>query len=115
MEFLNASGSNVGAASMVYFGADTDEWQYGCGTAIAPAAYTQIRVSANFHYTRNTAYYDGLQLYREEFSQAYTYDGEGNLTGYKSLIGQEVKYEYDSSGNVTKATDARGNESTIHL
>ena len=112
VEFLNASGSNVGAASMVYFGADTDEWQYGCGTAIAPAAYTQIRVSANFHYTRNTAYYDGLQLYREEFSQAYTYDGEGNLTGYKSLIGQEDKYEYDSSGNVTKATDARGNAST---
>ena len=112
VEFLNASGGSVGDPSMVYFRADTDDWQYACGTAIAPAAYAKIRLSANYHYSRNNAYFDGLQLYREEFSQAYTYDANGNLTGYKSLIGQEDKLVYDSGNNVTKSTDARGNATT---
>ena len=110
VEFLNGS-TNVNS-SLVYFNADTNDWQYACGSAVAAGTYTSIRISLNFHYTRNHCYYDGVQLYREEFSQAYSYDANGNLTGYKSLIGQQNSFEYNSTNDVTKSTDPRGNSTT---
>ena len=63
----------------------------------------------NFHRTANDCYYDGVQLYREEFSQAYEYDANGNLTNYTSLISQKNDFQYDSNNNLTSATDPRGN------
>ena len=111
VEFLN--GSTVVNSSLVYFNADTNDWQYACGSAVAAGTYTSIRLSLNFHYTRNDCYYDGVQLHREEFSQAYTYDDEGNLTGYTSLIGQENSFEYDDDTNdLISSTDPRGNTTT---
>ena len=108
IEFINSSGSLVNSVP-VYFGADTTDWQYACGSAVATGVYAKIRISLNFHYTRNDCYYDGAQLFREEFSQAYSYDTNGNLTGYKSLIGQQTSFEYDADDNIKKATDPNGN------
>ncbi len=93
----------------VYFSADTNEWQFACGSAVAKGDYDQIVISLNFHRTVNDCYYDGAQLYREEFSQAYEYDANGNLKNYTSLISQENDFQYDSNNNLTSAKDARGN------
>ena len=110
VEFLN--GSKTVNTATIYFNADTNDWQFACGSAVATGAYTSIRLNLNFHYTRNDCYYDGVQLYKEEFSQAYTYDSSGNLTGYTSLIGQQNTFTYNSSNDVTKSTDPRGNTTT---
>ncbi len=95
-----------------YFGADTTDWQFLSSNAIAAGTYTKIVFSVRFQYSRNTAYFDGLQLYREEFSQGYEYDTDGNLTGYTSLIAQQNDFQYDSNNNLTSATDARHNTTT---
>ena len=110
VEFLN--GSKTVNTATIYFNADTNDWQFACGSAVATGTYTSIRLNLNFHYTRNDCYYDGVQLYKEEFSQAYAYDSSGNLTGYTSLIGQQNTFTYNSSNDVTKSTDPRGNTTT---
>ena len=102
----------------LYFAADTTDWQFASACAVAGGAYTKIEIFVRFCQSRNAAYFDGIQLYREEFSQAYEYDnddaasnhiGTGNFTGYTSLIGQNTVFDYDSGNNLTSATDPRGN------
>lgn len=70
----------------------------------------EVRIVVCFDYSRNTARFDGLQLHREQFSQSYSYDDNGNVTGYASLIGQEPKLTYDNNDNVTSSTDPLGNK-----
>lgn len=111
VEFLSSSGS-VTASSTVEFSADTTEWQYACGVAVATHSYSSIRLKINATRCIGVTLTDGLQLYREEFSQAYTYDSKGNLTGYKSLIGQQNSFKYDSYDNIKSSTDPRGNTTT---
>ena len=111
VEFLSSSGS-VTTTSTVEFSADTTEWQYGCGVAVAAHRYSSIRIKVNATRCIGITLVDGLQLYREEFSQAYTYDSKGNLTGYKSLIGQQNSFEYDRNDNIKSSTDPRGNTTT---
>lgn len=67
------------------FAADTTDWQYTCASAVASLDYTEVRIVVCFDYSRNTARFDGLQLHREQFSQSYSYDDNGNVTGYASL------------------------------
>lgn len=44
-------------------------------------------------------YTDGLQLYRETFSQAYSYDENGNLVSSALPYRSGTKATYDSSNN----------------
>ncbi len=110
VKFYN--GSTLRNTETAYFGADTDEWQFASSCAVASGTYTEIRVYVRFCNARNTAYFDGIQLYREEFSQGYEYDANGNLKKYISLISQENDFQYDSDDNLTSAKDARGNTTT---
>ncbi len=110
VKFYN--GSTLRNTETAYFGADTDEWQFASSCAVASGTYTEIRVYVRFCNARNTAYFDGIQLYREEFSQGYEYDANGNLKKYTSLISQENDFQYDSDDNLTSAKDARGNTTT---
>lgn len=73
---------------------------------------TGLSIRLDYSYSCNTAYFDGLQLYRETFSQGYTYDANGNLDGYTSLLGQDNSFDYDSNNNLSSSTDALGNETT---
>lgn len=109
VEFLAANGA-VTASSTAVFAADTTEWQYASGVAVATHSYSSIRIKVNATRCIGTTLCDGLQLYRETFSQAYSYDARGNLTGYTTLIGQQNSFEYDNDDNVTSSTDPRGNE-----
>jgi RHS repeat-associated protein len=111
VQFITGNGASteiIHNESIAYFAVDTEDWQYACSNAVADSAYTKIRLTICFDYTRNEAYFDGLQLHREQFSQSYTYDANGNLTGYLSLIGQEPTLAYDDNNNVTSSTDPLG-------
>ena len=107
VQFYN--GSALVNQVNAYFAADTTDWQFTSSSAVAANPYTKVRLIVCFDYTRNTAHFDGLQLYREQFSQSYSYDANGNLKGCTSLIGQEPTLTYDSNNNVTSSKDARGN------
>ncbi|MCL2672581.1 MAG: hypothetical protein FWF10_11200 [Clostridiales bacterium] len=74
--FYTVSGTTKTLRNSVdaFFGADTEDWQYVCGVAIASGTYNTIEVALCANYSAGDTYFDGLQLYREEFSQGYKYD-----------------------------------------
>ena len=49
----------------------------------------------------NTVWFDGIQLYKEEFFTSYTYDEDGNIISTTDLQGKTTTYEYDANNNVT--------------
>ena len=106
----------------------TDVWQYAAGVMVAEKAFSGIKIQVLYDYGANTIYFDGIQLYKEEFGNSYTYDDDGNVISVKDLQGKttqyeytnnnltemtlptgaKLTYEYDSFHNVKKATTAEG-------
>jgi RHS repeat-associated protein len=75
-------------------------WQYLAGQAIADKDYTSITIIAEYSYNANTVFFDGLQLYKEEFGESYTYDEDtGNVTEVRDVLGQVTRYVYNSSND----------------
>ena len=78
---------------------------------VAEKAYSSIKLEVAYDYNVNTVYFDGIQLYKEEFGNSYTYDSKGNVTAVKDIQGETTKYEY-SSNNLTKEILPTGAELT---
>lgn len=51
-----------------------------------------------------------MQLFKEEFSQSYTYDDKGNVISVQGLDDQNSAFEYNGSNDLIRATDAKGNK-----
>ncbi len=78
---------------------------------VAEQAYTSVRVGLVYDYMVNNAYFDGIQLYREEFATIYTYDAKGNLVKTRDLNGAESEAQVNANDDVTKETAPDGGES----
>ena len=85
-------------------GADsTVNWQYVADRIVAKKPYTSITISLLYSYNANVAYFDGIQLFKEEFGHSYVYDSNGNVVSVTDLKKQTTTYEY-SNNNLTKMT-----------
>ncbi|WP_270563050.1 DNRLRE domain-containing protein [Clostridium beijerinckii] len=91
------------------FNEDTSEWQYLSDAAVAKNDYKKIWVDACYYKNANTAYFDGIQLYKDEFGSSYTYDSKGNIISTESLAKQNSKFEY-SDNDLVKHTDPKGSQ-----
>jgi len=90
---------------IAHFNPDTDSsqnWQYTAGRAVAKYDYSSIKLEILYDYNINTVYFDGIQLYKEEFGTSYTYDDKGNVISVVDLQKQRTDYEYDTDGDLTK-------------
>ena len=87
--------SSTGENEYLEFNPDVDNWQYAAKGIIAPYDYSYIVIEISYSYNANTAYFDGIQLYKEEFGNSYTYDDKGNVISVKDLQGQVTQYIYD--------------------
>ena len=86
-----------------HFNPDADSstnWQYGAWVAVAEKAYSSVNIDIRYDYNANTACFDGIQLYKEEFGTSYTYDADGNVISVKDLQGQVTNYEYNTDGEL---------------
>ncbi|NLU24550.1 MAG: RHS repeat protein, partial [Clostridiales bacterium] len=104
--FFDASGNKIGSDQTVNFNPDTDtanNWQYAARQLIAPGNYAFIRIFIEYEFNDNAAYFDGIQLYKEQFGHSYTYDSDGNVTSVVDLQKKTTTYEY-ASNNLTKMT-----------
>ena len=102
LTFTYTDGKKV--TKEVLFHPDTDSsisWQYAAAPIVAEKAYSSVTVSLAYDNNANTALFDGIQLYKEQFGASYTYDANGNVTSVKDLQGQITTYEY-ASNNLTK-------------
>ena len=89
----------------VDFNTDCDKdnnWQFVSARFVAPEDYSALMVMLSYNYNRNTAYFDGIQLFKEEFGQSYVYDDDGNVVSSTDLQGQKTTYEY-TANQLTKA------------
>ncbi len=105
--FLNTDGTIT--RGFAKFNPDTDSsngWQYAAGVAIADKTYSAIHVEAQYDNNVNNAYFDAIQLFKEEFGSSYTYDDKGNVKSVVDLQKQTTAYEYDTNSNLTKIIQA---------
>ena len=96
--------TSASTGNIAYFNPDTDSsvnWQYTAAPAVADKAYSSVTVRVLYDYNANTAYFDGIQLYKEEFGETYTYDDNGNVISVLDLQKKKTTYEY-TSNNLTK-------------
>lgn len=63
--------------------------------------YTLLQIYLVYDNNENTAYFDGIQLFREEFGHSYVYDSDGNITSVTDLQKKTTTYEYKNN-NLTK-------------
>ncbi|MEG0834497.1 MAG: DNRLRE domain-containing protein, partial [Christensenellaceae bacterium] len=101
-------GTEWKAGGTVSFNSDTNEWQYACSAAVAPNAYTKVRLRIEYNRNCNYAYFDGMQLFYDEFAQSYTYDAKGNLISVAALANQNSTFQYNGSNDLTSYTDPKG-------
>ncbi|MDL2289368.1 DNRLRE domain-containing protein, partial [Clostridia bacterium OttesenSCG-928-F22] len=88
-----------------------DEWFYAAGRAVAEKAYSDVRFYMLFEINPNTVYFDGAQLFKEEFGQSYAYDSQGNVTSVQDIRQKQTEYEY-TSNDLTKSILPNGGELT---
>ena len=86
-------------------------WQYVADRIVAEKAYNSITISLLYSYNVNEVYFDGIQLFKEEFGHSYVYDSNGNVTSVTDLQKKTTTYEY-SSNNLTKMTLPSGASQT---
>ena len=86
-------------------------WQYVADRIVAKKAYKSITISLLYSYNVNEVYFDGIQLFKEEFGHSYVYDSSGNVTSVTDLQKKATTYEY-SSNNLTKMTLPSGASQT---
>jgi len=77
-------------------------WQFAAAPMVAKQAYTAVKVSVCYDYNMNSASFDGIGLYKEEYGASYTYDADGNVISIVDLEKQETTYEYDENNDLTK-------------
>ena len=92
---------NTSTIRFNYCADSTINWQYAASPIVAKGAYDSIVIELAYDYNANTAYFDGIQLYKEEFGNSYTYDDEGNIVSVKDLQSQTTSYKYENN-NLTE-------------
>ena len=73
---------NTSIVRFNYCADSTINWQYAASPIVAKGAYDSIVIELAYDYNANTVYFDGVQLYKEEFGNSYTYDEDGNIKEY---------------------------------
>ena len=81
----------------VSFNPDTPYWQYAAVPLVAKQAYNSITVTLQYEYGMNTVYFDGIGLYKEQFSSSYEYDANGNVISVTDLQKKETRYNYENN------------------
>ena len=99
-------GTTVVNTGQVDFNPDADSkvsWQYAAEPMVADGTYDSIKIEVAYDYNANTAYFDGIQLFKEEYGESYEYDAEtGEVTSVTDLQKQRTEYKYDDKGNLTQ-------------
>lgn len=112
VEVVFVSKDNVRDVHYTNFSPDILDWQFLSDIYVAKNDYVKAEVSYTYCRNANTAYFDGLSLYREEFGQTYTYDDQNNLTSAVDSQKNTTKFEYNSGSDLTGITDPKGSRYT---
>ncbi len=92
-------------------------WQYTTSVCQPGAAFDSVQVILLYYNNENLAYFDGIQVYKEEFGQAYSYDAKGNLITAKDLSGESngTTYNADDEPTSLQPPDCTGSEKHTYI
>lgn len=90
------------------FNEATSAWQYITDTVCAEGDYNGIIISALYDYNANVAYFDGFQLYKEQYGDKYSYDSLGNIKTINSIGGSQTVIGYNENNNIQTIADGKG-------
>ena len=107
----NYTDGTIGTAT-AKFNPGCNTWQYTAGAFAATKAYNSIELAIHYDHNANTVWFDGFQLYKEEFGTSYTYDDDGNVISVTDLQKKNTTYEYDANNNLTRIVESNGAEMT---
>ena len=93
---------------VVPFCEDSSDWQYVSNVVTTEADYSSITYYAIYYENANTAYFDGLQLYKEDFEQSYKYDDDGNLQKVSDIAKKESTFKYKNN-DLIETINPKGN------
>ena len=110
LTFNNTDGTT--SVHEVSFNPYVNNWQYAATGVKAEKAYSSIKIELAYDYNANNAWFDGIQLFKEEFGSTYTYDNKGNLAGETDIQGQSTSYTYNNKNDLTKITLPTGENVT---
>ncbi|MDT8719689.1 discoidin domain-containing protein, partial [Clostridium sp. 19966] len=96
------------------FNEDTANWQYISDVVKTDGAYKSVTVKALYTNNCNMAYFDNIQVYKEEFGSSYSYDSKGNLVSIQAVANQNSQNEFNSNNDLVKAVDPKGNQFTYN-
>ena len=102
LTFHNTDGTTTAIPVNFNENLPSGQWQYAARGAVATKAYSSITLRAEYAYQAGTAYFDGIQLYKEGFGTRYAYDANGNVTQTRDILGQITEYFYDYKNDLTK-------------
>ncbi|WP_251862294.1 DNRLRE domain-containing protein [Clostridium sp. Marseille-Q2269] len=92
----------------ISFNEDSSQWQYICDRIIADNDYKSVKVYCIYYNNENKAYFDAIQMYREEFGVSYKYDEKGNIVSVKDLAGKESKFQYNEKNELIDKVNPDG-------
>ena len=86
------------------FNKDSTEWQYASRIIVPEKNYSSITYYLTYYNNANTASFDGIQLYKDNFGQSYDYDSNGNLKKVsREATKQNSQFNYKISEGKTKS------------
>lgn len=92
------------------FSQDTDLWQYLCGAVVAKHPYQNMSIKVEYDLNANSADFDAIQLFKEEFGNTFEYDSNGNLTKVTDASKKDEEFQYSTSNDLTKYIDPNSKE-----
>ena len=110
LEFTYTDGTKESFVSN--FSSNVNDWQYLAEVFVPKKNYSNVTAGYTYSYNANTAYFDGLSVFKEEFGPSYTYDFDGNVISVKDLQDIQTTFEYDINNNITKLVNPKGKNFT---
>ena len=102
LKFTITNTDGTKTTKTVSFNPDVEDWQFVSGALVAEKSYTKVFLEILYINNANTVYFDGLQVFKEQYGTSYTYDSKGNVISVKDLQNKTTTYEYDANSNLTK-------------
>ncbi len=106
IEFLN--DSNVLQSLEVHASPDSTNWQYVSGEIVAKQDYNRVKIMVTYNYNVSNIYYTNIGFYKDDVSNSYTYDTNGNVISTKDLANQNSTYKYSKKNELISATNPKG-------
>ena len=100
IQFYNSANDEWSDWTKNSFNREWIGWQFGSWAAVAPTAYTKVRVCVQYSRNSGTCKFSNIYLHREQFGQSYAYDEDKNVTSTTVLSGEKSSMEYDDFDNL---------------